>query len=108
MIRNPGKKTQERRKDERRLRNEGAPERRAGDRRALDLGPPERRRLAERREAESGPPPGWKDRRRAAERRIPEVCEAAFAEWARLRAVHASLANGDSEPAAEERLIAAD
>ncbi len=32
------------------------------------------------------PPPGWKDRRREAERRIPEVGEVAYGEWARLRA----------------------
>jgi hypothetical protein len=76
-----------RKKDDRRLADRrehdvDAPERRAGEeRRKLDAGPPERRRCSDRRDLELGPPKGWKERRRTAERRIPEVREVAFAEW---------------------------
>lgn len=80
------RRAEERRQPDRRLVDQGAPERRIGDRRNLDVGPPDRRVSGERRQFELGPPSGWRDRRRAAERRIPEVMEAAFAEWARLRA----------------------
>jgi len=79
------RRVDERRHVERRHEDEGAPERRIGDRRHIDTGPPERRVLIDRRQSEVGPPSGWKDRRRKAERRIPEVHEAAFAEWVRLR-----------------------
>lgn len=94
-ITNERRKVDERRQLERRTSDEGAPERRAGDRRLQDVGPPDRRVLADRREAEKGPPPGWKDRRRAAERRIPEVEEVAFSEWVQLRSCAAP-----AEPAA--------
>ncbi|MCK6406723.1 MAG: hypothetical protein L6Q60_12000 [Rhodocyclaceae bacterium] len=99
MERNRKRTPQERRRvDERRLIerrqvSEGVPERRAGDRRHVDVGPPERRRLIDRREIEKGPPTGWKDRRRTAERRIPEVRESAFAEWVRLRATRTAGAD---------------
>ena len=73
---------------ERRLVNEGAPERRERiDRRQVMQGPPERRLRIDRRDCEKGPPAGWRDRRRFAERRTPEVVEASFEEWVRLRAV---------------------
>lgn len=73
---------------ERRVVNEGAPERREGvDRRQVVLGPPERRQKLDRRDCENGPPAGWRDRRRSAERRSPEVLEVSFEEWVRLRAV---------------------
>lgn len=102
-----GRKTNERRRtverrfaDERRRIDAGAPERRlAEERRQLDLGPPERRLRHDRRDRELGPPSGWKDRRRWAERRCPEVLECSFEEWVRLRAVRLS---GDSEPEAAE------
>lgn len=84
-ITNERRRRDERRQIDRRHVSEGAPERRSADRRHENLGPPERRLMADRRQAESGPPSGWRDRRRKAERRIPEVREAAFAEWVRLR-----------------------
>lgn len=89
---NPGKlerrASDQRRADVDRRGAEGNhPERREGlDRRGLDLGPPDRREVLDRRYREAGPPCGWKDRRRSAERRVPEVIEASFAEWVRLRA----------------------
>ena len=65
----------------------GAPEQRQlTDRRQENLGPPERRNVSERREKACGPPSGWKDRRREAERRIPEVGDSSFEEWVNLRA----------------------
>lgn len=44
----------------------------------------ERRTRQDRRKIDSAPPEGWKDRRRKAERRIPEIIEQEFseAEWA--------------------------
>ena len=40
------------------------------------------RRLGEdRRNADVGPPKGWRERRRTVERRYPEVHEIAFSEW---------------------------
>lgn len=35
----------------------------------------------DRRENEQGPPKGWRDRRKAVERRVPEVQEILFSEW---------------------------
>jgi hypothetical protein len=35
----------------------------------------------DRREKEQGPPKGWLDRRKAVERRVPEVQEIPFSEW---------------------------
>lgn len=80
---------------DRRLIDAGAPERRAGetDRRHLDKGPPERRLHKDRRDAEQGPPPGWKDRRRTPERRTPEVAEIPFEQWVRQRASYAPVAD---------------
>jgi hypothetical protein len=95
---NERRRSDERRNDERRHVSEGAPERRAADRRHENLGPPERRLAVDRRLAESGPPSGWRDRRREAERRIPEVLDAAFAEWVRLRVVR-ERTTGSAAPA---------
>jgi hypothetical protein len=41
------------------------------------------RKSADRRQEELGPPHGWKDRRHATERRIPEIveCEVSESEW---------------------------
>lgn len=43
----------------------------------------ERRAQMDRRGNDIGPPHGWKDRRRTAERRIPEIeeCEVSESEW---------------------------
>lgn len=38
----------------------------------------------DRRKADFGPPKGWKDRRRAVERRMPEVTELSFEDCAAL------------------------
>ncbi len=35
----------------------------------------------DRRNAEYGPPSGWRERRRTVERRRPEVHEISFSEW---------------------------
>ncbi len=35
----------------------------------------------DRRQQEQGPPKGWRERRRAVERRQPEVKEIPFSEW---------------------------
>lgn len=35
----------------------------------------------DRRVAELGPPAGWRERRKAVERRLPEVKEIPFSEW---------------------------
>jgi hypothetical protein len=35
----------------------------------------------DRRTAELGPPAGWRERRKAVERRLPEVKEIPFSEW---------------------------
>lgn len=35
----------------------------------------------DRRNSESGPPAGWKERRRSVERRKPEVSEATLDDW---------------------------
>jgi hypothetical protein len=35
----------------------------------------------DRRSKELGPPDGWRERRKAVERRIPEVREIPFSEW---------------------------
>jgi len=42
-----------------------------------------RRQQHDRRQAEIGPPEGWKERRRTTERRIPtiEECEVSESEW---------------------------
>ena len=40
-----------------------------------------RRQDTDRREVESDPPPGWRDRRKSVERRLPEVEEVSLAEW---------------------------
>lgn len=73
---------------DRRLVDEGAPERRWGlERRKKEMGPPDRRIRQDRRDSEVGPPSGWKERRRWAERRRPDVSETSFDEWVRLRAL---------------------
>lgn len=96
------RKSDDRRLAERREHDAGAPERRVGDeRRKLDLGPPERRRCSDRRDLELGPPKGWRERRRTAERRIPEVKEVAYAEWV----LQLNSRGGDhSEKSASEEL----
>lgn len=35
----------------------------------------------ERRDQDIGPPEGWRERRRAVERRLPVVVEVPFSEW---------------------------
>ncbi len=40
-----------------------------------------RRAGEDRRNEDKGPPAGWSERRRAVERRRPEVREISFAEW---------------------------
>jgi hypothetical protein len=40
----------------------------------------ERRAPSDRRDDDNGPPHGWKDRRRRAERRIPEIGEQTISE----------------------------
>lgn len=44
----------------------------------------EDRRAKSRRKKESGPPPGWKERRLTAEKRQPEVVEGSLEEWEAL------------------------
>ncbi len=51
----------------------------------------------DRRNNDKGPPTGWKERRRNAERRMPEVEEISIAEFKRLMA-----ANRPPEPNTEE------
>lgn len=41
----------------------------------------EKRRGEDRRDNDVGPPDGWRERRKAVERRIPEVREIPFSEW---------------------------
>ena len=41
----------------------------------------EKRSGHDRRDRELGPPEGWRDRRKAVERRAPEVREIPFSEW---------------------------
>lgn len=41
----------------------------------------EQRSAMDRRRQESGPPEGWRERRKSVERRRPEVREILFAEW---------------------------
>lgn len=43
-----------------------------------------------RREIDQGSPKGWKERRRAVERRMPQVEEITFEEWVFLAAKYAS------------------
>lgn len=97
---------QRRMEAERRLSDEGAPERRlASERRQQDMGPPERRVRIERRDNELGPPPGWRDRRRFAERRLLAVTEVCFDEWMRLRGTLCSSASEqDASPEEHETL----
>ncbi|GAO36098.1 hypothetical protein SCT_1497 [Sulfuricella sp. T08] len=44
----------------------------------------EDRRAKSRRNKESGPPPGWKERRLSTEKRQPEVAEGSLEEWEAL------------------------
>jgi len=41
----------------------------------------------DRRSADKGPPNGWAERRKAVERRLPEVSEVPFSEWLAYRTV---------------------
>jgi hypothetical protein len=41
----------------------------------------EKRMGQDRRSKDCGPPDGWRERRKAVERRIPEVREIPFSEW---------------------------
>ncbi|MFA7291390.1 MAG: hypothetical protein WC023_03975 [Rhodocyclaceae bacterium] len=85
--------------DERRQVDEGAPERRLGlERRKQAMGPPERRVRNERRDCENGPPAGWRDRRRSAERRSPDVVESSFEEWVKLRAIRCTTGAEKDHP----------
>lgn len=43
----------------------------------------------DRRSREIGPPNGWRERRKAVERRRPEVSEIPFSEWLAYRPVRA-------------------
>jgi hypothetical protein len=91
---------QRRLEEERRRVDEGAPERRLGlERRQLEMGPPERRVRNERRDCENGPPAGWRDRRRSAERRSPDVVESSFEEWVKLRASRCATVVEKDHPA---------
>ena len=45
----------------------------------------EKRCCEDRRLDESGPPSGWRERRRTVERRQPEVREITFSEWLCMR-----------------------
>lgn len=47
----------------------------------------ERRTGDDRRSRELGPPNGWRERRKAVERRKPEVDEIPFSEWLAYRPV---------------------
>lgn len=42
----------------------------------------------DRRTRELGPPDGWRERRKAVERRRPEVDEIPFSEWLAHRPIH--------------------
>lgn len=42
----------------------------------------------DRRNIDNGPPAGWKERRRSAERRMPEVKEISIAEFKRMMAAN--------------------
>ncbi len=55
--------------------------------------PAERRARKDRRKRELPLPAGGRDHRRVAERRTPEVLEATFREWARLRAARSTWAD---------------
>lgn len=46
----------------------------------------DRRLGPDRRKFDAGPPLGWRDRRRCAERRLIRVAETSFREWAAYRA----------------------
>lgn len=84
---------------ERRVVDVGSPERRLSvERRQVEMGPPERRDRHDRRETEDGPPPGWKDRRRHAERRIPAVAEVPFEMWEKERSERANALSRDDSP----------
>lgn len=114
MVRSSSKRvTNERRiTDQRRLNGDrrlvdaGAPERRWGlERRKKELGPPERRVRHDRRDNEAGPPTGWRERRRWAERRRPDVVETSFEEWVRLRALRCSpVSEVNSRPEEDDKL----
>ena len=54
-----------------------------------------KRLIDDRRAQEIGPPDGWRERRRAVERRLPEVRELAFSEW--LAQFRGYLAKSDQE-----------
>lgn len=67
-------------------RRPDAERRQSLERRRLECGPPERRLSCDRRDLDVGPPFAVKERRRVAERRIPEVDEGSFEEWVKLAA----------------------
>jgi len=48
--------------------------------------PSNRRLRQDRRDLDLGPPAGWRERRRCAERRLVEVTETSFREWVAYRA----------------------
>lgn len=45
------------------------------------MGNNNRRQNDDRRDIDRGPPKGWRERRKAVERRYPEVHEISFSEW---------------------------
>jgi hypothetical protein len=61
----------------------------------------EDRRVKNRRVKESGPPPGWKERRRSTEKRQPEVVEGSMEEWEALMGKNTAPASPETkdEPA---------
>lgn len=54
------------------------------------------RRVGDRRVKDSGPPPGWKERRLSPEKRKPEVSEGSFDEWEELMGKHRAQAAAET------------
>lgn len=54
-----------------------------------------KRKSNDRRNLETGPPNGWRDRRRGVERRLPLVEEISFSEWALFRCLRIEKATAD-------------
>jgi hypothetical protein len=75
------------------------------ERRQQALGPPERRIRHERRDCENGPPAGWRDRRRSAERRSPDVVESSFEEWVKLRAIRCTTVVEKETPGSDHEKL---
>lgn len=60
----------------------------------------ERRKEHDRRQREAGPPNGWRDRRKKAERRIPETAEyvVSEADWLRYFGHLPAQSAGNTKP----------